>query len=391
MKLDRIKYAIMVTLLVSVAAHYHNEKSLYKAYEDAFFIGTALNRAQIISVENSHLADTVRADRRGYYIANTIVPDKEGLQLALEHFNAFTPENVMKWEEIHPKPGVYNFTTADQFVELANEHNKFIVAHTLIWHHQTPNWVFEDDDGNSVSREVLLKRMQEHIHTVVGRYKGKIDAWDVVNEAFNEDGSYRESRWYQIIGEDYIAKAFQYAREADSEAHLYYNDYNMENTAKRNGITKAIKNMLNAGIPITGIGSQSHYKLTNMPSINDIEKSIEELSLLGIDIMITELDINVLPEIRDDNGTLNSDTNIYIDGLPKNIEKELTNTYEELFELYLSQRDIIKRVTFWGISDHNSWLNYLPSERVNYPLLFDRQNNPKDAFFSILKLAESEL
>jgi endo-1,4-beta-xylanase len=128
-----------------------------------------------------------------------------------------------------------------------------------------------------------------------------------------------------------------------------------------------------------------------MPSINDIEKSIEELSLLGIDIMITELDINVLPEIRDYNGTLNSDTNIYIDGLPKNIEKELTNKYEELFELYLSQRDIIKRVTFWGISDHNSWLNYLPSERVNYPLLFDRQNNPKDAFFSILKLAESEL
>jgi endo-1,4-beta-xylanase len=232
--------------------------------------------------------------------------------------------------------------------------------------------------------------MQEHIYTVVGRYKGKIDAWDVVNEAFNEDGSYRESRWYQIIGEDYIAKAFQFAREADSEAHLYYNDYNMENTAKRDGITKAIKNMLNAGIPITGIGSQSHYKLTNMPSINDIEKSIEELSLLGIDIMITELDINVLPEIRGENGTLNMDTNIYMDGLPKNIEKELTNTYEELFELYLSQRDIIKRVTFWGISDHNSWLNYLPSERVNYPLLFDRQNNPKDAFFSILKLAESE-
>ncbi len=244
MKLDRMKYAkyaVIVTLLVSVAAHYHNEKSLYKAYEDAFFIGTALNHAQILSVENVTLADTIRADRRGYYIANTIIPDKEGLQLALEHFNAFTPENVMKWEEIHPKPGVYNFTTADQFVELANEHNKFIIAHTLIWHHQTPNWVFEDDDGNSVSREILLKRMQEHIYTIIGRYKGKIDAWDVVNEAFNQDGSYRESRWYQIIGEDYIAKAFQFAREADSEAHLYYNDYNMENTAKRDGITKAIK------------------------------------------------------------------------------------------------------------------------------------------------------
>ena len=180
----------------------------------------------------------------------------------------------------------------------------------------------------------------------IGRYKGKIDAGDVVNEGFNEEGSDRESRWEQIIGEDYLAKAFQDAREADTEAHLYYNDYNMENTAKRNGITKAIKNMLNAGIPITGIGSQSHYKLTNMPSINDIEKSIEELSLLGIDIMITELDINVLPVIRDDNGTLNLDTNIYIDGLPKDIEKELTNTYEELFELYLSQRDIIKRMSF---------------------------------------------
>lgn len=157
MKLERMKYAkyaVIVTLLVSVAAHYHNEKSLYKAYEDAFFIGTALNRAQILSVENVTLADTIRADRRGYYIANTIIPDKEGLQLALEHFNAFTPENVMKWEEIHPKPGVYNFTAADQFVELANGHNKFIIAHTLIWHHQTPNWVFENDDGNSVSKEI---------------------------------------------------------------------------------------------------------------------------------------------------------------------------------------------------------------------------------------------
>tara|TARA_Y200000002_G_scaffold54968_1_gene40333 strand:- start:36595 stop:37764 length:1170 start_codon:yes stop_codon:yes gene_type:complete len=368
-----------------------NNKSLYEAYEDAFLIGTALNRAQILSINNEYLLDTLRASRRGYFITNKILPDKIGLNIAMEHFNAFTPENAMKWEEIHPKPGVYNFTAADQFVEIANQQNKFVIAHTLIWHNQTPDWVFEDENGESADRELLLQRMQNHIHTVVGRYRGRIDAWDVVNEAFNQDGSYRESKWYQIIGEDYLAKAFQYAREADEKVELYYNDYSMENSVKRNGIIKAIKNLLVKGIPITGIGSQSHYKLSNMPSVYDIEKSIKDLSLLGIDIMITELDINVLPEIRNKDGSLNSETDIYKDGLPENIEKKLTDTYVELFQVYLNHKDLIKRVTFWGVSDHSSWLNYLPVERINYPLLFDRQNNPKDAFFSILRLAENEL
>ena len=158
------KYAVIVTLLVSVVAHYHNEKSLYKAYEDAFFIGTVFKSCTNFIRRKCNFSRYHPSRSKGYYISNTIIRDKEGLQLALEHFNAFTPENVMKWEEIHPKPGVYNFSAADQFVELANKHNKFIIAHTLIWHHQTPNWVFEDDDGNSVSREMLLKRMQEHLY-----------------------------------------------------------------------------------------------------------------------------------------------------------------------------------------------------------------------------------
>ena len=373
----------------STQTQQYDTPSLHEAYEDAFLIGTALNRAQILSATPEALRDTLRTDRRGYFMEQQIFPDPKGLKVGLKHFNVITPENVMKWEEIHPEPGVYDFEAADRLVEIAEANDKKIVAHTLVWHNQTPDWVFEDEEGNELSREALLERMRDHIHTIVGRYKGKIMGYDVVNEAFNTDGSFRESKWYNIIGEDFIAKAFEYAHEADPDAQLYYNDYHMENPEKRAGIHEHLEIMIADGVPIHGVGSQSHFSINNMPDYEQIGKSITEFSDLGIDVMITELDLNVLPAsvYQFDR---NNRQDIYKDGLPEEVQQNLTEVYSDLFEIYLDHSDILTRVTFWGVSDDGSWLNYLPFEQTNYPLLFDRNKDPKPAFDALIELANNQ-
>ncbi|MEX0719099.1 MAG: endo-1,4-beta-xylanase [Balneolaceae bacterium] len=371
----------------SIQAQDNDLPSLHKAYEDAFLIGTALNRAQIFADDSAATEQVLRADRRGYFYRQQIITDPKGLELARTHFNSVTPENVMKWEEIHPKPDVYDFEAADRFVDFAEAHEMFIVAHTLVWHNQTPDWVFEDEDGNDLSREALLERMRDHIHTIVGRYKGRIHAWDVVNEALNEDGSMRESRWQQIIGDDYIQKAFEFAHEADPDAGLYYNDYAMESPSKRAGAIRLVEELLDKGVPVSGIGSQSHFGL-HSPEIEQVEKSINDLASLGIDVMITELDINVLPSARK-NGELNSESNIYPEELPGEVQEELTRRYQDLFRIYLDHKDVINRVTMWGVADGGSWLNYLPMERVNYPLLFDRENKAKPALKALIDLTNN--
>lgn len=363
--------------------------SLYKAYEDYFLIGTALNRAQIFGNNPAAAHDVVRADRRGYFLDQKIIVDPKGLETGLTHFNVITPENVMKWEEIHPRPGVYDFEAADRLVEIAQKNGKKIVAHTLVWHAQTPDWVFLDNHGKELSRDALLERMRDHIHTIVGRYKGKIYGYDVVNEAFNSDGTFRDSKWYQIIGEDFIQKAFEYAHEADPEARLYYNDYQMENPEKRAGIHKHLENLIAAGTPIHGVGSQSHFSINNMPDYDQIEKSITEFADLGIDVMITELDLNALPASVYDFDVNEDERDIYKDGLPTEVQQKLTEIYSDLFKIYLKHSDLLTRVTFWGVSDEGSWLNYLPFEQTNYPLLFDRENNPKPAFHALIKLVNS--
>lgn len=365
----------------------HETPILHEVFKNYFRIGTAIDRAQIYADDPAATQRIVRADRRGYFLKQEIMTDSAGLQLAARHFNSITPENVMKWEEIHPAPGVYDFDAADRFVEFADANNMHIVAHTLVWHNQTPDWVFVDEDGKDLSREALLAKMEEHIKTVVGRYKGRIHAWDVVNEAFNMDGTFRESKWYQIIGEDYIRKAFEYAHQADPEAKLYYNDYALENPEKRKGIIDFIQTLLQQKVPVTGIGSQSHLSLNNMPAAAEIEQKILDFYELGLEFMITELDINVLPSARVD-GRLRLNTDIYKEGLPNEIEQKLAGAYKDLFRMYLKHSDKINRVTLWGISDAGSWLNYLPLERRNYPLLFDYDNKPKAAFFAIIDAAK---
>jgi endo-1,4-beta-xylanase len=273
----------------------------------------------------------------------------------------------------------------------------FIIGHNLIWHNQTPRWVFEDDTGKPVDRDTLLKRMREHIFTVVGRYKGKINGWDVVNEAVDDDGSLRKSRWMRIIGEDYLVKAYQFAHEADPDAQLYYNEYSIENTAKGRGAVALIKKLQAAGIPIAAVGIQGHYKL-NWPSPEALGQTIDRFSQLGIKVMITELDMDVLPSASasvsaDVSQTFQSraEWNPYTNGLPEAMQQTLARRYAELFNEIMRHRGQISRVTFWGVTDTDSWLNFWPVRgRVSYPLLFDRRCQPKAAFDAVVAAARKE-
>src|SRR4051812_3417373 len=217
------------------------------------------------------------------------------LDLVVRQFNTITPENLMKWQEIHPQPSQYNFEPADRYVRFGEENKMFIVGHNLVWHNQTPTWVFEDAPGKPITRDALLNRLREHIQTIVGRYKGRINGWDVVNEAIDDDGSLRKTKWREIIGDDYIEAAFRFAHEADPQAELYYNDYNEWQETKRQSIKRLVKRLKSKGIRIDGIGLQGHWGL-NYPSTREIEAMFEDYGKLGVKLMITELDITVLPD-----------------------------------------------------------------------------------------------
>ncbi|QHJ13933.1 Endo-1,4-beta-xylanase A [Paraglaciecola mesophila] len=314
--------------------------------------------------------------------------------LIIAQFNSITPENEMKWERIHPKPEVYDFTLGDEYVDYGQANNMFTIGHTLVWHSQTPDWVFEDAQGKPLSREALLARMKEHIHTVVGRYKGKIKGWDIVNEALNEDGSLRDSKWREIIGDDYIEKAFTYAHAADPKAELYYNDYNMYKPEKSAGAARLIKSLQSKGIPVHGVGLQGHYSLTH-PDLRELDEALNLFASLGIKSMITELDVSVLPfpNEAEQGADINQDLalqktlNPYPDGLPEDKQVALSKRYKDIFTVLISHQASLSRVTFWGVNDANSWRNNWPMQgRTDYPLLFDRENKPKLAYQVLMDL-----
>jgi endo-1,4-beta-xylanase len=270
-----------------------------------------------------------------------------------------------------------------------------MVGHTLIWHNQIPDWVFFHKDGTKLSREELLIRMKNHIYKVVGRYKGKINAWDVVNEALNDDGSMRNSLWYQIIGDDYVAQAFKFAHEADPNAELYYNDYNLHKSSKADGAIQLINEIQNQGIRVTGIGMQGHWGL-DYPTKEELEESIKKFKELGY-IAITELDIDVLPNPSGYQGaelnmneSSNNELNPYKSFLPDTIENKQIVQFQMLHEVFLEHSNKINRVTTWGVTDGDSWKNEWPvPNRTNYPLLFDRNGKAKPIVDSIIQLVES--
>ena len=320
--------------------------------------------------------------------------DKRGAEIVSTHFNSITPENVLKWALVHPQPGRYDFKAPDRFVEFGEKRGMFIVGHTLVWHNQTPRWVFEDEKGKPVDRATLLQRMREHIFTVVGRYKGRIHGWDVVNEALNQDGTMRQSPWFKIIGEDYLEQAFKFAHEADPSAELYYNDYDLELPAKRAGGVELIKKLKAAGVPIAGVGLQNHNQM-EWPSIADEDATIAAFAALGLKVHITELDVDVLPRTTKPGADYAVDDpvtpqlNPYVAGLPDAKQTALAKRYAELFQVYLKHRDAIERVTFWGVADGDSWLNNWPMKgRTNHPLLFDRSGRAKPALDAIISAAD---
>ena len=301
-------------------------------------------------------------------------------------FNAVTPENIMKAEIIHPEWDRYNFDLADKIAEYGKKHNIKVNGHTLIWHSQLPAYARNIKDVDS-----FKTFFNNHITTIATRYNGKIDSWDVVNEALEEDGSMRKSVFLNKLGENFVTEAFRLAQKAAPNTELYYNDYNIEQPKKRAGTITLIKKIQEAGVRIDGVGIQGHWHVGRVP-FKEIEESILEYSALGMKVMFTELDIEVLP--RNFQGAdvsqrvaSNPELNPYVNGLPDSVQHQLAVDYENLFKLFLKHKDKITRVTFWGVNDGQSWLNGWPVRgRTNYPLLFDRQYKPKPAYYKVIAL-----
>jgi endo-1,4-beta-xylanase len=320
--------------------------------------------------------------------------DAVSADIVARQFSTVTPENNLKPGPIHPAADRYNFEPADQYVAFAREHGLAAIGHCLVWHQQTAPWMFAGDGGAPAGREVLLARLRDHITTIVGRYKGRIHGWDVVNEAFDEDGTLRQSAWMKGLGEEFIAKAFEYAHAADPDVELYYNDYNLWKPAKRAAVVKLVKSLRARGLRVDAIGEQAHWGIEE-PSLAEIDATLAELTAgTGVKAMLTEFDVDVLPRDPDMWGadlskqtTLREKTNIYPNGLPPEQQQKLAKRYADIFSLVLKHRAAVSRVTFWGVTDANTWLHNFPIRgRVNYPLLWDKQGQPKPAFDAVVEV-----
>jgi len=399
--------AMLVT--TGAAAQVANAPTLKDAYKGHFQIGVAINRS-------------VATGEAGGNRSSELV--QKDIALTKAQFNQISPENDLKWESIHPREGAdgYNFGPADAYVEFGVKNHMMIVGHTLVWHGQTPRWVFAgttppadaaktppqtqqtppangqganpgrrrfgggpggfDINGPHATREELLQRMRDHIHTVVGRYKGKIKVWDVVNEALSDGGpdTLRKSAWEQIIGPDFIAKAFEYAHEADPNAILRYNDYSLENPAKRQKLITLIKELQAKKVPVMAIGTQTHVSVSG-PSLEDEDRTLTELETLGLPIHVTELDVNGAQGGQRNNGAdIANNATTTQGGLVDDANQRLADQYANLFKMFLKHKSV-KVVTMWGVNDGVSW-------RANgKPLLFDGNDQPKPAFDAVIRVA----
>jgi endo-1,4-beta-xylanase len=394
----------------TTTAHAADSPTLKDAYKDHFIVGVAINRTIA-------MGSAVRADN----VNRTLDQVMTDTAVAKKQFNQIAPENDLKWQLIHPREGAngYDFAPADAFVNFGLSNNMYLVGHTLIWHAQTPNWVFAGTNpppamtnpppmlaaastnatgtntfgrrrfgtgpgrggfsGPRASREELLARMREHIHTVVGRYKGKIKVWDVVNEAISDGGTnvLRTSLWTEIVGPDFIAKAFEYAHEADPDAILRYNDYSLENSAKRRKLITLIKSLQEQKVPVHAIGSQAHLNVS--ASFESMDQTLTELKTLGLPIHITELDVNgAASGQRNTGANIADNASTTTGGLVNDADRRLAEAYAGVFRAFIKHKDAVKMVTFWGVNDGVSW------RAQGRPLLFDANNSPKPAFDAVI-------
>lgn len=352
------RISIIAAILAAVSCSAPAEKGLKDVFADHFHLGTALNDAQITGI------------------------DKKGIETVKKHFSSIVAENCMKSEVVNPAEGVYNFTLADRFVEFGEENDMFIIGHCLVWHSQLAKWFPYDSEGNYVTPEVLKARMKESITTIMTRYKGRVHGWDVVNEAILEDGSYRKSPFYEILGEEYIPLAFQYAHEVDPDAELYINDFGMSSPGRRATYVKIANDLKSRGLRIDGIGMQSHVGM-DYPDLKEYEESMLAFAGTGCNVMITEWEMSALPTINfganiSDTVAFKAAYNPYPNGLPEEVSQEWNSRMKSFMDLYVKHSDKITRVTAWGVSDGDSWKNDWPMEgRTEYPLLFDRNHEMK--------------
>lgn len=415
MKTRNIKFISPLTLLTAAALTLGANASaadatptLKDAYKDYFYVGVAINRT--IATGTSVRADNVN---------RTMDRVLQDTALAKEQFNQISPENDLKWALIHPREGAdgYDFEPADAYVNFGIANHMYIVGHTLVWHGQTPGWVFAGTNlppgataapaptasntdtnaprrrgggggfgmnGPRASREELLQRMHDHIATVVGRYKGKIKVWDVVNEAIDDRGTniLRNSPWLQIIGPDFIAKAFEYAHEADPDAILRYNDYSLESPAKRRKLITLIKSLQEQHVPVMAIGTQTHVSVSG-PSFEQEDEALTEIEQLGLPIHVTEFDVNGAQGGQRDTGAdVANNASTTQGGLVDDANRKLAEQYGNLFRVFLKHHNSVKVVTFWGVNDGVSW------RAQGRPLLFDADDKPKAAFYSVLDEAK---
>lgn len=297
-------------------------------------------------------------------------------------FNCVTAENCMKSEVISPKKGIFDFVLADQFVQYAQKHNLTIIAHAPIWHSQCAKWICHNEDGSLVTKEQLKENLRLYINTVYGHFRGKIKGYDVVNEAIEDDGSYRNSDFYKIMGEEFIDWAFQCAQEADPNTELYYNDYSMAEPGKRATVVKMIQRLKSKGIRIDAVGLQTHIGM-DFPDFKEYEKSIKAFVEAGVDVQLTETDMSILPNpyTGADVSTrfdYTPEKDPYKNGITADQLKPWQKRFKELFAIINKYSKNVKRVTFWGITDASSWKNDFPIKgRTDYPLPFDREGKFK--------------
>jgi len=373
---------LLLLLFFSISSLCQNENGLAYLYRDHFLLGSIYHGSVLGN--------------------NKLNPNQDQEhKIISKEFNTITAENCMKPLFLLDQNGNYNFEESDKFVDYAIKNNLTIVGHTLVWKNSAPEWFFKDENGNTISREILILRLKDYIKTVVSRYKGKISYWDVVNEAVDvfksdDNKSYaalKPSPWYNIIGEDYIKIAFEAAHDADPNCKLIYNDYNMYQSEKTDYIIDMVNSLKSEGVPIHGIGSQGHMFL-NHPNLDKVEYWLRKVSDANIPLHITELDVSVLPNAWKHRGAsvedrfdLAQEYNPYPNYIPSDKLKQQAKRYKSLFKLFLKYSHTIERVTFWGVWDGNSWRNYLPMKgRTDYPLLFDRSFKPKPAYFVLRDL-----
>ena len=380
-----IEAFVIMQLILSVfagqAVAQNSGKALKDAYAGAFKIGCAINPYDI-SARN-----------------------QQNVDLILKHFNAISPGNTLKPESLHPRPDVWNFEAADQYTEFGRSHGMFVLGHTLCWHNQTPEFFWMNENGEYKSHDELVETLRSYIEKVCTHFAGKVDAWDVVNEIVAEDGGYRDLGWVKAFGGDgaeVVKLAFKFANQyCPKDTELYYNEFNVWRPSKLAGVVNLVKMLKAEGLRIDGVGIQAHWGL-NYPKNQYVEDAIDQLSALGVKVMITEIDIDVLPVSKEGQVIGKSLTEAqyqleefeefldpYKEGLPAEVEDQLAARYEELFKIFYKHRSQIDRVTFWGTHDGTSWKNGSPiPRRTNYPLLFNRDYTPHKAFWTVLAVPD---